>query len=265
MAKASITQLHSNSLGDFSLYTMRGVEKKIIRFKGGPSAAMIKKSPKFEAVRNQQSQIGGMGKLSHYLSLCCKGVKHLGDHNSAANFSKIASLIQKMDTLGEAGKAAVMFSKFGSILNGFNFNTTNPFNSVVTPLPKFSISREEYKGTVTFQDLYPGINLQNTGAHPLCRFIVSIGLVPDLVYSKSGYGTAFRGFTSTQSVLRGPWLVASSKIDAFTLEAFLSERAKFDDSVSILLSVGIEFGTYISNAVIQPIKRAGCATILGVG
>ena len=265
MAKVSITSLFSNSLGDYSVYKQRGVDKLIIRFKGGPSAEKIKKWPQFASVRIQQSEIRGMGKFSQYLAQNSKGVKHLADYNYAGNFSKIGRLIQKMDTVSEAGKSAVMFSSFRSLIQGFNFNREHPFNSVVTPMPQFTISRSESKATVTFPDLYPGINIQSHWNFGLCRFIITLGLIPDLVHSDKGYKTACSDFTPAHSTRQGEWLSASSKIDAFSMEVFLSQGAKFNESVSLLLSVGIEFGMHISESVIQPVKHAGCAMILGVG
>lgn len=264
MAKVSPTQLFSNSLGDYSVYRQRGVNKLIIRSKGGPNGEMIKNSPKFLSVRLQQSEIRGMGKLSHYLAMACRGVKHLADHNYSGNISKFGRLIQKMDTINEAGKASVMFSTYGSIINGFNFNNEHPFNSVVTPLPQFSIYRSESRATVTFPDLYPGINLQSKWEFPLFRFIITLGLIPDLVHTGNEYAPAFRDVTPTCSIEHGQWLAASSKINAFTMEARLSENARFNESVTLLLSVGIEFGRHISESVVQPVKHAGSAMILGV-
>ena len=265
MAKVSPTLLFSNSLGDYSVYKQRGVDKLIIRSKGGPNAKMIKTSPKFQSVRNQQSEIQGMGKLSHYLATGCKGVKHLADHNFAASFSKMGRLIQKMDTISEAGKAAVMFSIYGSMINGFNFNNEHPFNSVVTPLPQFSIYRAESRATVTFRDLYPGINLQSKWNFPLFRFIITLALIPDLVYTEKEYTSAFRDFTPIHCSKQGEWMAAASKMNAFSMEVSLSENARFNEYVSLLLCVGIEFGRHISESIIQPVKHAGCAMILGVG
>ena len=265
MAKVSPTQLFTNSLGDYSVYKQRGIDKLIIRSKGGPNAQMIKNSPKFLSVRLQQSEIRGMGKLSHFLAAGTTGVKHLADHNFAAKFSKIGRLIQTMDTIHEAGKAAVMFSTYGSMINGFNFNREYPFNTVVTPLPQFSIYRSESRATVTFPDLYPGINIQSKWDGPLFRFIITLALIPDLVYTDKEYKPAMPDFTQTRSIKHGQWLAASSKMNAFSMEVSLSENARFNESVTLLLSVGIEFGRHITESVVQPVKHAGCAMILGVG
>ena len=88
MAKIRLTALLSNTLGDFSVYTQRGVEGAIIRAKGGPSAKQIKTEPKFEGFRLHQQEFSGVGKLNGYLIKACTGVKKLADFNFSGQFSR---------------------------------------------------------------------------------------------------------------------------------------------------------------------------------
>ena len=64
---------------------------------------------------------------------------------------------------------------------------------------------------------------------------------------------------------QGEWSSQFPKKNAFSLEISLKQDAIVDESVSLLLSVGIQFGRHITESVIEPVKYAGCAMILGVG
>ena len=273
MAKVSMAPLVSNSLGDYSVYKQRGVDKLITRFKGGPSAEQMLNSPNMARVREQQSEFRGVGKLSKYLTNACSGVKHLADHNFAGGFTKIGNLIQNMETVGKAGQCGVIFSKHGTILTGFNFNRENQFSSLVTVMPAISLSRKEFKASLSFPDLYPGINFRSPWKYPLCRFIFCLGIVPDLVYvpgkrgskREGNYEPATPGMEYMPVITFTEWLSPDSKMDAFTLELALAKAQYVNDRASLVLSVGVEFGRNISGWVQEPVKHAGCSMVLGVG
>ena len=51
MAKVSMDMPLTNTMGDFSIYKMEGVDKFIIRGKGGPTKEQIANDPQFERLR----------------------------------------------------------------------------------------------------------------------------------------------------------------------------------------------------------------------
>ena len=264
MAKISLTSLLSNTLGDFSVYTQRGVEGAIIRAKGGPSAKQIKTEPKFESLRLHQSEFAGVGKLNGYLLKACKGVKKLADFNFSGQFSRMSKLIQNLDTLNAAGQRSIVFSKAGALYNGFNMNKTNPFSSVVILTPGWNFSRSEVKATVNFPELHPTITLKNPWNLPMFRFVLALGNIPDMIYN-IGYVPSNPLMKYANATVFTSWQSSNAILTAFSEVIQLSNLVNLDDSGTLLLSVGIEFGVTVADGVVVPVKHAGCAKILGVG
>ena len=264
MAKISLTTLLSGTLGDFSVYTQRGVKGAIIRSKGGPSAKQIKTEPKFEGLRLHQTEFGGVGKLNGYLLKACKGVKKLADFNFSGQFSKRSKLIQNLDTVNPPGQRSIVFSKAGPLYNGFDMNNTNPFDSVVRLSPDWSITRNEVKAMVSFPELHPAITLKNPWNLPMVRFVLALGNIPDLIYN-NGYMPANPLMKYANATVLTGWKPSNAILPAFTEVIQLSNDVNLDDTGTLLLSVGIEFGFTVTNVLIVPGKHSGCAKILGLG
>jgi hypothetical protein len=264
MAKIAMNIPIGTSLGDYSIYKMEGVEGLILRSKGGPTAEQMLNGEQFVRVRENMSEFAGCGKIAGRILNACYGVKPLGDYMFCGQFSKIAKIIQKRDVSHVRGERSILISAHGKMFEGFNFNKVHPFDNVVKQSPSYFISRIGCKATLVFPELVPNINLVNPWSFSQYRFVVVLGIVPDLIISADGYVPVTRVDTST-SVTHTEWSDPGQVRTGFEMEIKIVGEPLLDSSLSLFLSVGIEFGQATSTGIINTVKKAGCAKILAHG
>ena len=265
MAKLSIGLPLTGKAGDFSIYQMKGVSKLIISAKGGPTKEQIANDPSFAGMRTWQKEFGGAGRASGMIRKTTNVLNHLADHKYGGMLTRICTLIQGKDEITEPGKRPIMFSKYGRMLQGLNVNESQGIDSVLTHLPHFSLSRKEHKATVYFTELLPGINLLNPGNHPMYRLLISLGIIQDMVFTDKGYVVINSKIILNRSQAITEWYSCNLPLAAQTFELTLVDNTILDANSSLVLAVGVEFGKMITDTVTAPIKKAGCAKIIGVG
>ena len=190
MAKVTFPVPMSNTLGDFSVYKQRVLDKIIAQAKGGPSNEQIKTAPEFEILRRHQSEFSGIGKLSSLIMKTCNGVKHLADYNFSSEFTIIGKFIAEMDKVSTIGKRSKIVSNAKSFFAGFSMNRNNPFDTVMPQSPEVLLSRNHLRADLHFPTVIPRINFKNPWPYPLFRFAFSLGIVPDMIYTDGKYGPA---------------------------------------------------------------------------
>ena len=264
MAKASLNLPIGFSTADFSVYSMRGVDKLVVRAKHGPTKEQIATEPQYAPLRRYQSEFRGVGKAISLIMASCYAVNHLADYNFSGTLTRICKIIQMKDELHSQGQRSILFSKYGEILNGFNLNRKNQFDSIVNKAPEYTISRSEFKVTLKIPSLTPGINFFNPWNLPVYRFIAVLGIIPDMILTDTGYAAAnpLMKFYVEQS--RTVWIPAGTTFNGTQLEIQLPGDTVLDESGTLVLSLGIEFGTVVSNSLIQAVKHMGCAKVLVV-
>ena len=265
MAKAALNFPFSNSLGDYSAYKMKGSDKIILRAKGGASKIKIKTDPAFERVRRNNAEFAGCSKAVSYIQRAFHGIRHLSDHNITGSLVKISKIIQKLDTENNHGERSILFSRHKNILGGLNFNNHPGFDAVVNLSPGFVFSRSAYRVSLLFPELFPGINLHCPANVTHYRFISVLGIIPDVVYSGDGYMQASEAIRYNPVSYMSDWYKTDAVSPEKVVEISLAGDSYLDDSGSLIVSVGIEFGRMVTNTLIEPVKHSGCAKVLGLG
>jgi hypothetical protein len=264
MAKGSLNIPTTSSLGDYSAYRMKGVDKLVIRFKGGPTGDQIKTDPKFARVRSHQPEFAARGKISGLIMTAVNGVRHLADHSFGGMLNKVCGQIQALDKMNTYGERSIWLSQHGSLLEGINMNQQQTIESILQKMPVVTISRANFMATIVFPELYPGIHISNPFGLPLYRFIISFGMVPDMIYSGGATAPA-KGFSNYhRSKVISEWQPYHEKLRPISYETILQQTFDFSDSSGFIVAVGIEFGKMISNSITEPLKKAGAAKILAV-
>ena len=143
MARVKNLDQITGSLKNLSFYTRKGSDQIFVRTKGGASKEKIKRSPEFENVRKSNKEFGGCSKMSKQIRLTFFGLEHVADYNLSSVLCSLAKNIQKTDTINPVGERAIRLSLFRAMLQGFNFNTTNRFDSVLRIPLQGSINREK--------------------------------------------------------------------------------------------------------------------------
>jgi len=252
-------------LGNVSAYRMRGVEKVILRSKGGPTKSQIKSHKHFRVTRLNNSEFGGRSRASKLIRRMLWPLQSVSDYNLAGPLTALVKAIQTMDSINALGKRSILLSQNGQPLEGFNLNKKTSLDAIIRNPLSCSLSRETLTARVEIPALLPGINFFVPGNHPFYSITAVIGVVPDLFYSKNGYATSQKDYDNLYSYsVSSEWFATLEGSKANTLEVKYSAPIP-DQAFGLMLSVGIQFGTMGSGGVIQQIPYTGAGKIMVMG
>lgn len=248
-------------IGNISVYKRRDLDKTIVRYKGGPSKKQIKESKKFESTRRINAEFGGRSISSRWIMFAMWLQKELADYNIAGPLNSLLRAVQELDTENEKGKRAVLLSKQPNLLEGFDLNRKRSFSSIVRNPLRYTLSRAPLQATVDIPALLPGINLQTPGNYPMYSFIAILGVVPDCYFTSQGYQPSQLEQGVYPKEVYSDWYPVLNGSAPTTLEINISNTAPWD-AFTLILSIGIRFGTIGADGNIQQVKYAGAAKIL---
>ncbi|NII24523.1 hypothetical protein HB364_05505 [Pseudoflavitalea sp. X16] len=254
------------SIDDLSIYKMRGVDKPIVRRKGGPSKEKIMTDPEMRQVRNSISEFGGRAKAGKYIMQALTFQKPLADHNIAGPLNALMVPVQNMDPVEEWGKRDVRLSAYPHILNGFSLNRQNTFDSTVRFPVEHALSRETLTAAVQLPELMPDISFFAPEKYPWFSIIVTLGIVPDIIFTGSlhKYEPTHHGYFNLQpGQAVTDWHPVAQGAPATPLEVKHSSLPP-DEHFTLVLAIGVRYGTQYNTHTIQQAKYAGCAKVLAV-
>lgn len=254
----------TGTFGKISVYKMRGIERPIVRTKGGASREKINKSPRFALTRMNNREFGDASCAASDIRLALFHVRHLSDYNFSPKLSGMCRKIMKLDESHPLGYREVIFSAHRHLLDGFSLNKTTLFDSVIRHPLACNIDRENCSVTVNIPALAPDFNLFLPWTLSLYRIVVGLGIVAD--------GAAYAGASPQpgQDAIYAPpaytpWLINTQPTENFTLTTQAGDPTKLATSRTLIVSVGIEIGVPGIGGEIVPAKRLGCAKILMTG
>lgn len=257
----------TGSLGNLSFYHMRGVDQIVVRQKGGPSKEHVKNSPTFELPRRYMSEFGGCSKMGKEVRFMMHPVRNLADYNFSGFINKALKIVQKQDGANELGRRSIVLSRHTSLLAGFQLNKNATFDSVIrTPLT-YTLDRDTLSAKVNIPALLRDINFHPNNKHARFRIEMSLGIVPDFtfepkerVYKPAAWYTAM--FTP-QSV-SSPWYPALKGAPATALEIKLTDQVPAEAGYSLMLTVGVRYGSPMEDDVVTEVKRAGVGKVIAI-
>jgi len=251
------------AIGNMTAYKMKGTDKIIVRSKGGASKAQIKHSPGFERTRENNTEFGGCSYASKAIRQVLFPVKHLADYNFTSTLTKLAKHIQLQDKVGDRGQRSILLSRHSYLLDGFQLNKKNTFDYVVRHPAGCFIERETGSAEIQLPALNPGFNLVAPWQYPFFRFIITFGMVADVVCKESNYQSQEKLLLPTTA--HTEWQPVKQDFEAQRIVLQIRDLAELDDTKTLLVGIGIEMGMPITNEVIDVVKYAGCAKILATG
>jgi hypothetical protein len=249
------------TIGGVSAYKRKDMDGTIVRTKGGASKRKVHTHPNFERTRENNSEFIGCGRTASRIRWALSDVRHLANYNFTADLTKLCKVIQLQDTENPRGSRSVNISKHRYMLEGFNLNQKNTFDSVMRYPLKGAIDRENGSALVQLPNLLPDINIFIPWKHPMYRFVISLQTVPDM---KHNYPRLTLKETDCAPAAYSAWYTVQQSYEgsAYTVQL----KAKdLEDDMTLILSVGIEMGMPLSNTVVDIVKYTGCAKILSVG
>jgi hypothetical protein len=253
----------TGSLGVLSLYKRKDSDKIIARTKGGPTRKQIQKSPKFERTRLNNDEFGDAAKGGCEIRRAIFQIRHLADYNFTPTLNSLCRSIQKLGTEKLTRSRIMQFSEYRHLLDGFNLNRRHVFNHLVKPPIYCTIDRTTTTATVHIPELLPGINLSLPWQYPMYRLVLSLGVI------NNGWGADSDRIANAPLLLNQPattgWRLAAQNYKEETIIVEPDIPKKLRDDQTLLVSIGIEMGTLISDAVIERVKYAGSGKILMAG
>lgn len=256
----------SGSMSTVSFYTRRGSDKVIMRSKGGVSGDKLKRLPQFEGVRNQQKEWSGVTKLASGVRYAFGGLHRLADYNLTSVLNGLANKMQKTDNTSEKGKRPVQLSNFKQALDGFNFNRTYPFNSVLRVSVNFDIDRENLHALVKVPRINTAIDILNVQRLPYFRLIVALGTASDMKFDEhiNDYLPIEESLHGASATINSAWFASNAIVEEQQLKVTMTEQQKsrLTDSVSVVLSMAVEFGTIGITGEPVEVKYAGSGKVM---
>lgn len=260
-----IMQIYGSVAG-FTFYTRKGSDKTIMRSKGGPSKNLMESSPKFEKLRKNQTEFGGCTKFGSKSRKAFGELYKSSDYNLHSKLTSIGKSIMKMDTTMETGSRSLSLSLHKGVLNDFSFNEKHPFTSVFRVTPELEIDRENLRATVFVREINTGNDLKSSYKLPFFRLILVLGTVSDMVYdqAKKMYDPMVMELHGASVTVTGEWHSTHAIVpgSTMTVQMHESRKAFLTENVTLLISMGIEFGNTGSDSQPVAVKYSGSGQVI---
>ncbi len=214
--------------------------------------------------RRFNAEFGGRSGGSKCITRALGDHKALADHNITAPLNALLAPLQDMDKEHTLGQRNIALSQNPGLLNGFNLNRNNLFDSIVRSQPVVTLSKDTLHATIAIPDLLTDINFFIPGKYPLFSITALLGIVPDLLFTDRGYQPSNPAYHILSYPVKEAtvWAPTVEGLAATTLQ--LQHTATPPDAAfTLVLSIGIRFGAPGAGGAAQQIKYAGAAKVVG--
>jgi hypothetical protein len=257
----------TGKLDMLSAYRMRGVDKIVIRRKGGPSREKIKTSASFKNTRHTMSEFGGCSRHGSYVRMAMLQIRHLSDYNFGSDINSVLRQVQLRDGTSEWGRRRIVLSEHTRLLEGFSTTRKAPsFDSIVRTPVYYTVDRTNRSARVEIPELLRDINYFPQNNHAMFRLTVTLGIVPDLGYSipdKEYLPANWYDPSYYSRHVSTNWSPSLEGMESTTLELSKDELPP-EDGWTLMLSIGIEYGAFRESGKIKEVARFGAAKILAL-
>ncbi|NWJ49262.1 MAG: hypothetical protein HXX14_00220 [Bacteroidetes bacterium] len=237
------------SVGNFRSYYNSAAKKWVVATKGGANKDLIYNHPAFARTRENMSDFGICGK---WASLIRMNLFDLDELNSGYYFSgitKLAKVIQTKDREGKKGQRSIISSKYKNLITSINFNDKYPFREIVCRVPE--IVSDDLRQTIIINmphfSSFSELNWFKT--YYFYRFTLTIGQLSDYIWVKEEdkFKLAHENLEDTRISVRTEWLSNNTDFTDISLIASFKDEAIPADDVTVLVALGIEFASKLSD------------------
>jgi hypothetical protein len=264
MAKLAPGLEISGPLGNLSIYKRRDLPQTIVRQKGGPSGYKIDHYPTCAPIKRNGNEFRGLTKAIAHVTRVLRPLKVIHNYNLNAELLHLMFPLKEMDKSSLHGQRNIKLSSCPSLLNSFSVNNRNPLDSLVRSPLTFSLSRQELTASVEIPALSPRFNFFPIGNFPVYRWIISFGLIPDMIFDEE------RGFVPTEdqqnntpAVFHSAWVHVSEQAPALKMDLSVPFQPT-GNLYSVMLVAGVSFGMIKPGGEIVPAKYCGGGKVLAM-
>jgi hypothetical protein len=257
----------TGKLDMLSAYRMRGVDKIVVRRKGGPSAEKVKTSPSFKNTRHTMSEFGGCSRHGSYVRMAMLQLRRLSDYNFGSDINSIMRQVQLRDGTGEWGRRRITLSEHTRLLEGFLTTKKAPsFDSIARTPVYYTMDRANRSARIEIPELMRDINYFPQNNHAMFRLTATLGIVPDVTFDVAAkeylpptwYNRSYYSISASTD-----WNPSLKGMKNSVLELAMDVLPP-DDRWTLMLSIGIEYGAFRESGKIEEVPRFGAAKILAL-
>lgn len=269
MARAKNLFEITGSMAKFSMYRLQGHDEVIVRTKGGPSKYQIKNKPQFEKVRRNNEEWKACTGMTSQIREGYYFLKRLEDYPTSGALNAIAKQMQKLDTESEHGKRNILLSKHKEILPGFSLSRKQVFESVLKVPVTTSIDRAAGEATIEIPDINTNFYLYNFRKLPYYRILANFSSLVDIVHDGENYiNYLHTGESYTHrdiGIFESEWFPSNGSQPGMTIRlSHPIETEHLSPHITLMLTIGIEFGQNGNDNTITPVKYSGTGKIIRV-
>jgi hypothetical protein len=257
----------TGKLDMLSAYRMRGVDKIVVRRKGGPSREKVKTSPSFENTRRTMSEFGGCSRHGSYVRMAMLQLRRLSDYNFGSDINSIMRQVQLRDGTSEWGRRSITLSEHTRLLEGFSTMYKAPsFDSIVRTPVYYTMDRSNRSARIEIPELMRDINYFPQNNHAMFRLTATLGIVPDVAFdmaSKEYLAPKWYNKSYYSIGISTDWNPSLEGMES-TVLALAMDVLPPDNRWTLMLSIGIEYGAFREGGKIDEVKRFGAAKILAL-
>lgn len=254
------------SIGNISAYKRHDSDKTFLRTKGGASKDKIKTHKNFQRTRELNAEWSGCAKAGVSIRNLLTLQQPVADFNISAALTSIVKNIQVRDSEHEHGKRSVLFSRHAHLLDGFQLNRKNTFESVIRGNVDVQFMRSEAKAIIHLPELVPDISFLATVQLPAFRICITLGTLPDMHYFSGGYAISDKGFDEHHfqqgKSFETAWYYTGTHVPAQTIELAMQPTTAIQPDDAFMVAISVNFGTPITNELVKMNKHTGAGKIL---
>jgi hypothetical protein len=268
MARVNGLNKITGKLANASFYTIQGGDQVYVRSKGGPKKRAIKTKPQFEKLRRNNSEWKACTKMGGWIRYAYFDMKHLEDYPAIGSLNALTKKIQAFDEENEHGKRSILLSKHKELLGGFSLSRKQVLESVLRVPIDATLDRETMKARVFLPAIDTRMYLYNFRNLPFFRLYVQLGGVSDWKYDEANkmYDAVSQVYWKGESSYCTDWMSTSGTTNSIEYNLkYNQQELPLEESVTLLLSMGLEFGKQGPDGKPEGVKYAGTGKILRVG
>ena len=264
MAKLSSAIQFIGTIGNLTVYKRKDSDELIVRKKGGVSKKRIKNDWQFTNTRRVNVEFGGCSTAAKWIRSAMGTIEYLTKDPVSGPLTTYLKPIQKLDQTSEWGKRDVVLSKNPQYMAGYNLNKTNGFDSMLRSPVEFSFQKDTLSADIVVPALIPGYNFFIHGYNPVYRIELVLGIVPDVFYDKerNKYYPKSNYVFNMVNKMDTDWFPVSKGSPAIPVSLKYPGTPP-DSSFSLMLTIGIRFGTVGADNSIDMLKYQGAGKVLG--
>jgi hypothetical protein len=253
------------SLGNLRCYWNSAAKKWVVAGKGGANINLIYNSPVFARTRENMSEFTACGLWGKQIRMGLFDLDHLNAGYYMGGIVKLAKVIQLLDHTTEIrGHRNIESSKFKSLLTDINFNEQYPFKQIVMRRPEVISDDERMSFIVNLPQFYPIHELVWRKPYSFFRFSLAIAQLSDYMWDDRNrlFMPAHPDLDAKRVTVYGDWLIKSAETVDISLTASFADNAFPAEDVTVMVALGIEFASKLSNNSVSWAKGDGTMALI---